>query len=197
MTKRKTREFKTRDVVEFVGAAGGLLKQVFGAFEQPQTGNVVGALKGLSPKAISDIGKGAGMLANGHATDARSRRTADTLTVDAIAKMIGFNPTTIAEDSRARSIVMDQAMLHKTVQGRIHDQWAQGIIEKDPEKVASARDLLRRWNERNPESKIVPSNAAILRRVQQARLTADQRMINTTPKQMREQMRPLLSGDYR
>lgn len=43
---------------------------------------------------------------------------------------------------------------------------------------------------------LAPSNAAILRRVQQARLTADQRLINTAPKQMRAQMLPLLNGDY-
>ena len=187
---------KTRDVAEFFGAAGGLLQQAMKGFEKVQSGDVLGAAKALAPKAAADAIKGLDMANKGYYTDTTGRRVADVSGLDALVKGIGFQPEVIAEDARARSIVQDQITLDRSVQGHIQSMWSQGLIENDPEKVSNAQAALRDWNEKNPESKIVISRAAILRLVQQARLTSDQRMVNTMPKQMKAQLRQTLEGNY-
>lgn len=66
---------------------------------------------------------------------------------------------------------------------------AEGIHDKDGAKSAQARSMLDEWNAKNPEAKIKIDRAAVLRRAKQMAMTAQERFVKTSPKEMRQQVR--------
>lgn len=71
----------------------------------------------------------------------------------------------------------------------IRAKWARGIFEKGQGIVAEARADLEEWNRKNPEQRIVVSMPAVLKRVREMSKTKDQRIADTAPRAMRQQMR--------
>ena len=74
----------------------------------------------------------------------------------------------------------------KTYEGDIAELWASGIYEKDSGKVAEAKDMLAEWNRKNPGTPIRIKMNQILRRVKQMKLTSRERLMKTTPKELRQ-----------
>ena len=67
--------------------------------------------------------------------------------------------------------------------------WAQGVFEKDTDKVQSARDAFKRWNESNPLEPIHINFANILQRFRTMREDKAKRMAKIAPKEIRASVR--------
>lgn len=78
-----------------------------------------------------------------------------------------------------------QVGLARNIEAEIASQWAAGIVDKEPEKVAKARERLREWNRANPESRIAITQQQIQRRVKEMRKPRDERFTKSAPKEMR------------
>lgn len=183
---KKSEIDKTRDVKEFFGAAGGLADNAMRSIGKAQEADAAGTLKAIMPKAMQDVYKSYDMIHTGEYHDTKGRLVAKATPLDAFIKLIGFQPTHLAEDSRTRTMLMQESSLLKATQGAIYERWAQGIAEGDGTKTATARAELSKWNSNNPDSIIIPKMSDIQRRVKQIKQTADDRFIKATPKQLRK-----------
>ncbi|MCY1165191.1 hypothetical protein D9M73_50910 [compost metagenome] len=176
---RKDVKDHMQDVLEIAGPAGGVVRDA----TQGQ----------FLPVAIRNLIKGADMFQSGAYKDQAGRRVVDVDAVDAMWKSIGFQPIDVAKDSLARRVVNQSNQLLKDTESEIAADMAQARIEQDPAAMEAARARLRDWNEKNPETPISINSGQINRRVRQARLTATERMLKTTPKEARQNARELLN----
>jgi len=181
---------KTRQVMELAGPVGGLLEKGIDAWGAAQTRKdaahkAAAMLKAGMPKAFADAWQALDMLNTGQYSDARGRKVADTNGIDALSKFLGFQPTDVAEKRREDRYKNQAVQLTKAVEGDIASLWAAGMNEKKLEKVQEAKDLLKDWNEKNPETPIRISHSQIVRRVKQMKMTAHQRLLKSTPKELR------------
>jgi N12 class adenine-specific DNA methylase len=191
---------KTRDIAEFVGPVGGLLTKGMDAFDAAQTrqglGNKLSAIgKAIVPKAISDAWQGLDMLQSGQYKDVRGKKIVNTDATDALFKAIGLQPSSVAEQRRAERYLTQDVQLTKSVESDIAGLWAQGLNEKDQDKVKEAGALLKDWNDKNPDTPIRISHSQIVRRVKQMRLSSRDRLLKTAPKEMRRYANQLLANE--
>lgn len=184
----------TRDLLELVGPAGDFGKRLFDAAGSLADGEVGSAIKTAAPKAIGNAWQGASMLDKGYYTDTRGRKVMDTTTGEAVAKMIGFQPGAVARDSEATGLVQRMKDVRAINASKFAEMWASGIYEKDPQQVQEAREAIKAWNGKNPDTRIVPNIPAILRRVREMHKTRDQRIIDSSPKAMRAGIRRELAA---
>ena len=173
----KSKQDKGQEIAEALGSAGGLAQGVGKAMQ--------GDLKGMAPAAIQNLIRAIDMYQTGMYRDSKGRKVLATDNVDAAIKAIGFQPAQIAREQRKISVGMQQIALAKAVQSEIVSTWAQGIFEKDKDKVSEAQKKLREWNENNPESRIVVSRQAIVSQVRAMNMTREERFIKAAPKTMR------------
>jgi len=181
---------KTRQVMELAGPVGGLLEKGMDAWGAAQTRKdaahkTAAMLKAGMPKAFADAWQALDMLNTGQYSDARGRKVADTNGVDAMSKFLGFQPTDVAEKRREDRFKNQAVQLTKAVEGDIASLWAAGMNEKKPDKVQEAKDLLKDWNLKNPETPIRISHSQIVRRVKQMKMTAHERLLKSMPKELR------------
>jgi len=191
---------KTRDIAEFVGPVGGLLTKGMDAFDAAQTrqglGNKLSAIgKAIVPKAMSDAWQGLDMLQSGQYKDVRGKKIVNTDATDALFKAIGLQPSSVAEQRRAERYLTQDVQLTKSVESDIAGLWAQGLNEKDQDKVKEAGALLKDWNDKNPDTPIRISHSQIVRRVKQMRLSSRDRLLKTAPKEMRRYANQLLANE--
>ena len=179
----------TRDLLELAGPAGDFGKRVFEGVSKLADGEVGGAINSVMPKAVSNVTQGVNMLNKGYYSDTRGRKVIDTTPGEAVAKMIGFQPGTVAKDSEATGLVQRMKDVRAINASKFAEMWASGIYEKEPQQVQEARDAIKSWNEKNPDTRIVPNIPSILKRVREMRKTRDQRMIDSSPKAMRAGIR--------
>ena len=125
--------------------------------------------------------------------DQSKKMIIQTDTIDAISKGLGFNPynVKIAQDSTGE--VQRAIALNKLTESQIADKWAQGLFEKDPDKVQEARDVLSRWNRDNKDMQIRIQFSQIYKRVQSMKQTKEQRIMKTAPKEVRNTIRQELA----
>nr|WP_281915156.1 PLxRFG domain-containing protein [Caldimonas thermodepolymerans] len=167
----KSRQDKAGEVFDVMGPIGGLAQDV---------------LKGeFRPLAIRNLAKGLEMFQTGEYRDTRGRKVREVDPLDAFIKGLGFQPAEVARESRKITMANQQVQLARAVEGEIAARWAQGIVEGDPEMVAEAREMLQRWNERNPDSRIGITRAQIARRAREMRMGRQERFLKATPKEMR------------
>lgn len=195
---KKSEKDKSRDVMEFAGAAGSLGARVVEAFDAAQSRE--GAIKfagtvgkSLVPKAIQDAYQAADMYQTGQYRDMKGRKVTDTTKSDAIFKLLGLQPNRVADVRRPERLLNQDITLAKEVESDIAAIWAEGVYEKDSDKIAEAKSLLKKWNDRNPETPIGIKMNQIMKRVKQMRQTSEQRMVKTTPKEMRRYAETMLS----
>jgi hypothetical protein len=183
----------TRDVAELAGPAGDLVKRGFDAAGKLIQGEVVGAGLAISPLAIRNLEKAWDMQNMGMYRDQSKKMIIQTDTIDAISKGLGFNPynVKIAQDSTGE--VQRAIALNKLTESQIADKWAQGLFEKDPDKVQEARDVLSRWNRDNKDMQIRIQFSQIYKRVQSMKQTKEQRIMKTAPKEVRNTIRQELA----
>lgn len=165
---------KSGEVFDVLGPAGGLVRD---------------ALKGeFRPLAIRNLDKGLSMYQTGEYRDTRDRRVVDVDGLDAAVKAIGFQPAEVARESRKLQQNNQQVQLARVVEGEIAAEWAQGIADKEPDKVRSAKQRLEQWNRDNPRSRIAINSGQLQRRVRELRMTRQQRFEKTVPREMRSEV---------
>jgi hypothetical protein len=195
---KKSEIDKSRDVMEFAGPAGSLSKRIVDAFEaagsrDSLTGQASAVGKALVPKAMSDVVQAMDMQLTGQYRDTRGRKVADADLPDVIAKALGFQPTSVAEPRRAERYLNQSVTMAKAVEGDIAGLWASGIVEKNRGKVDEAKTMLQDWNTKNPETPIRVNMKQITRRVKQMRLTSGERLLKSTPKEIRRYAREAIN----
>jgi len=176
---------RSQDLLEIAGPAGGLAKQALEAGSEALRGDFAGAVKAASPVAIQNLAKGIGMWVNGEARDTKDRRVMATDELDAMVKMIGFNPAPIARESQRMGMIRRTEQLAKNVEGEIAADWARAVADRDTEAVAEARQRLADWNERNPDARIAITGRQIMARVKKLRQDRAQRFITSASPERR------------
>ncbi len=179
---------KAKTIGELAGPIAGILQQFQRALAKAQRGEVLGrtgAFSEMAPTAVRNAMQGADMAATGVYKDTRGYKVADVDAWESFAKMLGLQPSSIATQSRKFSDELQDKQLTTAVEGAIADRWAAGVADKNPEAVQAAREALRTWNEKNPESRIVIKPQQISSRVKKMRETRDQRFLKTVPKENR------------
>ena len=191
---KKSETDKTRDVMEFVGPVGSLSKKIVDAFEaagsrDSLTSQASAVGKSLVPKAISDVAQAIDMMQTGQYRDTRGRKVSDADMTDALSKLLGFQPTNVAEPRRAERYLNQSVTMAKAVESDIASLWASGVVEKNRDKVDEAKAMLKDWNEKNADTPIKVNMKQILSRVRQMRLTSGDRLLKSTPKELRKYAR--------
>lgn len=109
----------------------------------------------------------------------------DTTGLDALYKGLGFQPQKVAAESRLLEEKRQDVSLTRTTESEIADLWAQGLVERNPDKVARARKQLMDWNRSSPETPIRIAPGQISRRVKEMQKTRAQRFIKSAPAELR------------
>lgn len=179
----------TRDVLEVVGPVGDLAKRVASGARSILVGDVGAGLLQMAPAAARNWAKGADMAATGMYRDDKGYKVLDTSAAEAAMKFIGFQPASVSKVQEANFINQQAKNFYNQQAQEIRAKWAKGIFEKDPGLVAEARADLEDWNRKNPDQRIVVSMPAVLKRVREMGKSKDQRIADTAPKAMRQQLR--------
>lgn len=175
----------SRDVLELAGPAGGLLNQYKEAGKKALDGDLLDAGLAAMPTALQNAGKGIKMWMNDEFRDTKGRKVMETDDVDAMMKLLGFQPAAVARESAKINQEMRRVQLARNVETHIADLWAQGVRERDADMVNEARQQLREWNETNPASRIEINSSQIKRRVKDMQSTRAERFEKTAPKELR------------
>lgn len=181
----QVRRDATNDVVEIAGPAGDLIKRGFQATGLALQGEIGKAAEKLLPVAGQNIQRAAEMATTGYYRDAQDRNVVETSPLEAVVKGAGFQPNTVARVQDATRTVQRAAEVTRLREAEIASKWAQGVADNDPDKVQEAKDELARWNRRNPETPIRINRAQILKRVRNIRATKAERVINASPRELR------------
>jgi hypothetical protein len=183
---QKSNTSPVRDVQEFFGPAGSVVAGFRDVFDNAGSGKgVVDTALPLMPKMFKDLRQAVDMVQTGQYRDMKGSKVVDVDGVDAVLKGIGFQPNSVASPRRVERMLAQSAGMQRVIRQDISELWARGVAEQDAEKVASARTILREWNEKNPESKITMNPTSIAQRVRAMRLTSADRLVKATPKDMR------------
>ena len=73
----------------------------------------------------------------------------------------------------------------RVVKEDVNDLWAHGIADKDKEKIAEAKAIIKSWNEKNPETKIKANMKSIIKKAGNMRKSSAERLLKATPKEMK------------
>jgi hypothetical protein len=183
---------RSRDVLEFAGAAGSLAKSALDAGTLALQGKFAQAGLNVAPLAVQNMAKAADMFNTGEYRNAKGQKVINTDMGDVAAKFIGFNPATVATESQKQQEVQRSVQLAKNVESEIAAKWAQGLNENRPELTSEARADLAEWNSKNPESQMRISMQQIIQRVRDMRASRSERTIKSAPREMRQGVREAL-----
>lgn len=182
---------RERDLLEVAGPAGDLVARGFTGARKLLTGDVAGAALEVSPTAVRNAAKGIDMGTSGIYKDAKGYKVIDTTLDEAIAKAIGFQPKSVAEVQEANSFMQRSKSFYIQTSSDIKAQWAQAVFEKDDAALQRVRDRLAAWNRNNPDQPIVVKIPDVMKRVREMGKDRTQRIEETAPKALREQMRSM------
>ncbi|CAB4122465.1 AdoMet_MTases domain containing protein [uncultured Caudovirales phage] len=176
---------KSRELSEVFGPAAGMAMQVSEAFDAASSGNWRKAAENMAPKAVRDLMAATDMAATGEAKDTKGRKNMDVTLGDAAVKAVGFNPTRVAEASRARGPVMQDKALQKNVESDIVDMWARGLARNDTKLQADAQKKLAEWNAKNPETPVQITPDQLRKAAREYLTEQNARIIKSTPRELR------------
>lgn len=179
----------TRDVAELAGPAGDLAKRGFQAAGKLVTGEIGGAVNAMSPQAVRNLSQAYDMANMGMYRDQSGKKVIETDAADAVSKAIGFNPQSVKQVQDATGEVQRAIGLNKLRETEIADKWAQGIFEKDKEKVDNARADLKAWNDANPDMRIRIDYTQLNKRLRSMNMSKEQRIERTAPKEIKATIR--------
>jgi N12 class adenine-specific DNA methylase len=172
MLKNKTD--KAGEVLDVLGPVGGVIKD---------------ALNGeFMPLAVRNALKAADMASTGMYRDSSGKKVVNTDTLDAASKLIGFQPASVARESRTAQMDMQDIQLVRNVESEISGAIAQGIFTGDKEAVTKARQELADWNANNPDKKISITSKQVMERVKKMAETRQQRIVKSAPKELRGEL---------
>lgn len=186
-----SKQGRERDLLEIAGPAGDFVSRGFTAGRKLLTGDVSGAALEVSPTAVRNLAKGADMAATGMYRDQKGYKVLDTTLAEAAAKAIGFQPKSVAEVQEANSFMQRSKSFYIQQSSEIKAQWADALFRKDEAAVQRVRERLADWNRDNPEQPIVVKMPDIWKRVREMGKDRTQRIADTAPKALREQMREM------
>lgn len=185
LKKSNTAMETVRSIVEIAGPTASIGTQLGEAAEAASEENFAQAGRNLSPKAVRDILLGLDMLDKGYAVDAAGNRKVDTTPADAYIKMLGFNPTVVAEKNRAQMPVRQDINLQTETESSIVKQIARAAVTDDKDLQAKAMRRLDDWNKSHPDSPIKITNKQVREAVKTMAMDSDDRIIKRAPKEMR------------
>ncbi|WP_260675334.1 PLxRFG domain-containing protein [Comamonas aquatica] len=191
-----SKQSNARDLVEMVGPAGDLIQRGFSGAGDVLKGIATldaasvgrGALE-VMPNAVRNAVKGADMAASGIYKDSKGYKVIDTTLDEAVFKMIGFQPRSVAEVQDANSFMQRSKSFYIQTSNEIRAQWAKALFEKDDAAVAAARARLERWNSLNPDQPIRINMPDVWKRAREMGKDRTQRIAETAPTAIRQQMR--------
>ena len=181
----KTSDQKLKQTFEVLGPVGGLVNNAFNGMERLAKGDVEHALTAIAPSAIRNAYLGGKMIVTGYAEDSKGRRVADVTLMDAAAKMMGVQPSSVAGVYDRRNEQNTDKWIYNNMRASIAEQWAEGMAHKNAEQVADALSKLRAWNRDHPDMKITVRPADVRRRANAMLESAKARQIKATPKALR------------
>lgn len=184
-----TKQNRERDLLEVAGPAGDLVARGFTGARKALTGDLTGAALELSPSAVRNAAKGIDMAASGIYKDTKGYKVLDTTLPEAAAKFIGFQPRSVAQVQEANSFMLRSKAFYTQTSGEIKAQWARALFEKDEAALQQVRERLDAWNRDNPEQRITVQMPDVWKRVREMGKDRTQRIADTAPKALREQMR--------
>lgn len=183
---QKSNASPARDVQEFFGPAGSVVAGFREVFDNAGGGkSLIETASPIAPKMLKDLLQAFDMVQTGQYRDTKGRKVVDVDGVDALLKGIGFQPNSVAEPRRIERMLAQSSGMQRIIRQDISELWARGVAEQDAQKIESARSILREWNEKNPDSRIVMNPTSIAQRVRAMRLTSAERLVKATPKDMR------------
>ena len=150
---------------------------------------MAGAALEVSPAAIRNAAKGADMSVSGMYKDTKGYKVIDATLAEAAAKAIGFQPKAVAEVQEANSFMQRSKSFYIQQSSEIKAQWAKAVFEKDDAALQEVRERLAAWNRDNADQPIVVRIPDVMRKVREMNKDRTQRIADTAPKALREQMR--------
>ena len=184
----------TRDVMEIAGPAGSMVSNWATAAGQLAQGEVGKAAKTISPVAAQNFIKMTDMLSMGQYRDEKGRKVIDTDAWEAIAKGIGFQPSSVKRVQEATSTQQNLIGQNRLAWQEIRDLAVAGRLEKDQDKLAEARRRFGEWNRNNPESPIKWNESSIANSVKEASKPKAERIADAAPKQIRNSVKKELES---
>jgi hypothetical protein len=151
----------------------------------------VSAALEMSPTAVRNAVKGVDMATSGIYKDAKGYKVIDTTMDEAIAKAIGFQPRSVAEVQQSNSFMQRSKSFYIQTSNDIKAQWAQALFNKDDAALERVRERLADWNRDNPDQPIVVKMPDVWKRVREMGKDRTQRITDTAPKALRQQMREM------
>ncbi len=190
------KQSSTRDVMEMIGPAGDLvargfsgLKSVASGVINADTASVGRGVMEVMPTAVRNAAKGVDMGLRGIYTDTKGRKVMDVSLDEAVAKFIGFQPRSVAQDSEAAGFQMRAKAFYSQTSSDIRAAWADAMFRKDEAGVQRARERLERWNANNPDMKIIIRMPDIWERVRNLGKDRAQRITDTAPTGIRNTLK--------
>jgi hypothetical protein len=183
------------DLLEFGGPAAGMLKRFGEAAGHLSTGNVFEAAMSASPVAIANMRKGVDMLDSGMYKDAKGYKVMDTTTGEALAKIAGFQPKSVKDDSEDSYLRLRTKNFYNEYKQSVAARWANGLFENDPKQVQEAKDMIASWNEKNPELPMRTNMVAIAQRLKKMKETREERILKSSPKVMQATIRQEIAAE--
>ncbi len=198
------KQSSTRDIVEMMGPAGDLVSRAFsgagdmlaGLFTADAARMGRGAMEAM-PTAVRNAVKGADMAASGMYKDSKGYKVIDTTLDEAILKAIGFQPRSVAEVQESNSFMQRSKSFYIQTSSDIKAKWAQALFDKDAAGVERARERVQEWNRKNPDQPIRINMPDIWKRVAQMGKDRTDRIADTAPKALRQQLRSMAQEQSR
>ena len=184
-----------RDVAELFGPAGDLAKRAFESVGSLLDGDVSAAALTASPLALRNAVKGVEMAKTGEYQNDKKKKVVDVDGFDAAIKAIGFNPNDVKRAQDASIEGQRLASFFRLRKTQITDMWAQGLHDKNQEKVAKAKALRDQWNSDNPEVKMTVTLAQVNAKLKSMRMTKAERIEKASPKEIRRAVGELVNQD--
>ena len=198
------KQSNARDVVELLGPAGDLVQRGLEGTKEIIKGaiNADGAqmARGAgqwAPNAVRNLAKGADMAVSGIYKDSKGYKVIDTTLDEAILKAIGFQPRSVAEVQESNSFMQRSKSFYIQTSSDIKAKWAQALFEKDAAGVERARERVQEWNRKNPDQPIRINMPDIWKRVAQMGKDRTDRIADTAPKALRQQLRSMAQEQSR
>jgi hypothetical protein len=172
------------------GTMGGkalekLRKVDFGADPTAVAKGVGKAALEIAPVAVQNVGRGVQMAYTGQYPDPRNRQGFKVTGGEAALKMIGLQPSSVANQAAKQRDIYADEDIQKQVEGDIVEAWANAIVDKNPKGVDRAIARVREWNSENPQLKIAINNAQLRERVREMLIPQNTRIIRNAPRELR------------
>jgi len=176
---------KTRDIMEILGPAATLFKNVGTATEGLATGRP-SETKALLPSALQNLAKGVDMVETGVYRDSKGRKVMDASAADAFVKMVGFQPAEVARETRIVGQNQQDIAMQRVMEDAIASQMARGLMERDKEAIEEAKRKMIQWNTDNPGLRVAINAGQIARRIREIGMSREQRFIKSAPREIRQ-----------